>query len=167
MFFNYWIGFVKETYIFLGVCCTLNFYYFRFDTAGNTFNSLTALFWAAVLLLFPLFVSVLYSKKANYHLILAEDRNFTSSYGHAIEGLNIIKQGRSVILLLVFSLFRSLALIGIVVFMQERPILSIFIVNYSSLIIITVTGYVRPYTDNVQNNMQYFNEFILLLLTYH
>lgn len=70
MFFNYWIGFVKETYIFLGVCCALNFYYFRFDTVGNTFNSLLALFFALVVLLFPFFVSFFYANRANYRLIL-------------------------------------------------------------------------------------------------
>lgn len=67
----------------------------------------------------------------------------------------------------VFSCLRSLALICIFVFMQDRPLLSIFFVNYTSLMIITVTGFVRPYTNNIQNRMQHINELFLLALTYH
>ena len=34
MFFNYWLGFLNETYLFLAVCVGLNLTYFRWDTHG-------------------------------------------------------------------------------------------------------------------------------------
>lgn len=51
--------------------------------------------------------------------------------------------------------------------MQNYPLFSIFLVNYTSLLIITVTGLVSPYTDPVQNTMQIVNESLVLIVTYH
>jgi len=34
MFFNYWLGFLNETYLFLAVCSGLNFYYFNWNSYG-------------------------------------------------------------------------------------------------------------------------------------
>lgn len=34
MFFNYWLGFLNETYLFLAVCSGLNIYYFKWNSYG-------------------------------------------------------------------------------------------------------------------------------------
>jgi hypothetical protein len=57
MFCNNWIGFINETYIFLGVCSSLNVvYYNRFDTSGNSFNTIISIFFCAVIVLFPAYI---------------------------------------------------------------------------------------------------------------
>jgi hypothetical protein len=45
--------------------------------------------------------------------------------------------------------------------------MSIFLVNFTSLIIITVAGLVSPYKDPILNAMQLVNESFVILLTYH
>lgn len=167
MFMNNWIAFINETYIFLGVCAAINYHYLHFDTAGNAFNSLLTIFFTVVIFVFPFFVAVWYSRKENYKLILSEDELFISKYGHAIEGLNFLRQGKYALLFPVLNNLRNLALICTVVFLQDQPLLSIFIVNYLSLMMITVTGLVNPFKDRTQNRMKLLNEVFVLLLTYH
>jgi hypothetical protein len=65
MFYNNWIQFFYETYLFLGVCAGLNFYYFKFDSYGNTINSLLALFFGTIIVIFPFFVIIYYNLPKN------------------------------------------------------------------------------------------------------
>ena len=69
MFFNNWITFINETYLFLGMCAAINFYYLYFDTYGNIANSALSIFFGTVILLFPLYVIIFYSSQKNYALI--------------------------------------------------------------------------------------------------
>lgn len=69
MFFNNWIQFVNETYLFLGVCVALNTNYFYFDTYGNAINSLCSVLLGGVLLAFPIFIISFYTRESNYNLI--------------------------------------------------------------------------------------------------
>ncbi len=98
------------------MCAALNYYYFRFDTPGNAFNSLLAIFFTLVLFVFPFFVAIWYSRKKNYYLILDEDVLFIEKYGHGIEGLNFLREARYVLLFPVINYLRSLVLICTVVF---------------------------------------------------
>jgi hypothetical protein len=85
MFFNYWIGFIYETYIFFGVCASLNaIYYNRFDTTGNAFITLLSILICAVIVLFPVYIKIFFSLKRNYSLIEVEDELFYAKYGHVI-----------------------------------------------------------------------------------
>jgi hypothetical protein len=61
MFWNNWLGFFYETYLFLGVCVALNCWYFNFNTYGNAFNSLVSVIFGFVLLILPFFVGILYN----------------------------------------------------------------------------------------------------------
>jgi hypothetical protein len=69
MFFNYWIGFFNETFLFLAVCAGLNFWYFKFSNAGEGFNSLLALLFALILASYPFFVGIFYTRKNNLNRI--------------------------------------------------------------------------------------------------
>jgi hypothetical protein len=60
--YGFWISFLEETYLFLFVCSGLNLrYYFEWSKAGDAANSLFAIFFGIVLLIFPFFVSIFYS----------------------------------------------------------------------------------------------------------
>lgn len=69
MFYNSWISFVSENYLFLSVCAALNVYYFRWDTPGNVLNSLLTVIVGTVLGLYLLFVPCFYLRRNNYLLI--------------------------------------------------------------------------------------------------
>ncbi len=70
MFFNNWIGFFNETYLFLGVCAALNTFYFHFNTAGNTFNSIVSLMFGSTIIIFPFFVAIFYNDSVFYKRIV-------------------------------------------------------------------------------------------------
>ena len=117
MRFNYWIGLINETYMFLSVCCGLNLiFYCKWDSAGNIVNSLMAVICTLAIFAFPFFVSIWYFKKENYQLILKLDKDFIARYGNAIEGLNFKRRGRQVLFYLTISILRKLWLAHIVVF---------------------------------------------------
>jgi hypothetical protein len=61
MFYNYWIGFINEAYLFLAVCAGLNLFNFIWSTYGDAINSFLALFCGSVIISFPVFVGVFYS----------------------------------------------------------------------------------------------------------
>lgn len=63
MFYNYWIGFISETYLFLAVCAGLNLFYFKWSTYGDAINSFFALFFAVMIVSFPFFVGTFYNFK--------------------------------------------------------------------------------------------------------
>jgi len=117
MFWNNWIQFYNETYLFLGVCAALNYYYFRFDSYGNIINSVCAGMFGSIIIVFPFFVIVFYNLKQNYQKIKNNDTEFFERYGSAIEGLNFLRLENYVILYPFFSCLRKLSLIYVVVFM--------------------------------------------------
>ncbi len=129
MFYNGWISFVSENYLFLSVCAALNVYYFRWDTPGNVLNSLLTVIVGTVLGLYLLFVPCFYLRRKNYLLINgvggAQDETFLARFGGAIEGLNFFRQGRKVILFPIIWSIRMLAYVAAIIFMHKRPGLSI------------------------------------------
>ena len=66
MFFNGWIKFTSETYLFLAVCVCLNLNYLVWGSTGDAFNSLCTIFFALVLIAFPIFVAIFYPSKKYY-----------------------------------------------------------------------------------------------------
>jgi len=130
MFYNNWIQFYYETYLFLGVCAGLNFYYFKFDGYGNSINSLLALFFGVVIVIFPFFVIVFYNFPKNKIKIKKNDEEFFQRFGSVLEGLNFLREGQWVTIYPFFSCLRKLSLTYTVVFMQDFKVYSIFIVNF-------------------------------------
>ena len=116
MFYNYWIGFVNEAYLFLAVCAGLNLFYLRFSNYGDAINSLIALFFGFILIIFPIFVGTFYSKKSNYDKIVDRNEEFISRFGNAITDLNFKRQDKLVLINTCASVLRKLSLAYIVVF---------------------------------------------------
>ena len=65
MFFNYWLGFLNETYLFLAVCAGLNLTYFRWNTYGLSINTTLAIVFGVLLVLLPFFTAIFYSSARN------------------------------------------------------------------------------------------------------
>ena len=102
MFYNSWIAFVKENYLFLAVCASLNVYYFRWDTPGNVVNSLITVLTGAVLLSYLVFVPCFYLRRKNLALIIGPDGQsdelFVAKFGSAIEELNFFREQKQVVI---------------------------------------------------------------------
>lgn len=54
-----------------------------------------------------------------------------------------------------------------VVFMQDYPVFSIFMVNFHALLMMITSGTIEPGTEVTGNRMELFNEAFVLLTTYH
>lgn len=91
MFFNNWFQLINETYVFLGVCAALNFYYFYWDNYGNAINSLCSILFGSLLVLFPFFIILYYNLPESKRKIRAGDEDFNLRYGSVIDGLNFLR----------------------------------------------------------------------------
>ncbi len=125
MFFNYWLGFFNETYLFLSVCAGLNLFYFRWGSFGEAINTVFALFFGTFLAVFPFFVAIFYNVPTNYEKIRRKDVNFLARFGETIVGLNFKRKGRLVMIHTVASYIRKFWLAYLVVFQQSSPVLCI------------------------------------------
>ena len=167
MFWNNWIQFYYETYLFLGVCVALNLYYFRFDSYGNTINSLSAAILGTMIIIFPFFVIVFYNLPKNYEKIKSYQTEFLERFGSVLEGLNFLRLENYVLWFPFFSCLRKLLLIYVVVFMQSKQVMSIFAVNFQATFMIMLVGYIPPFKENILNQMELLNEAFVLLTNYH
>ena len=166
--YGFWISFFDETYLFLLICSFLNLgYYFQWKRYGEGINCLIALVSVILLLIFPIFVPIFYSKSTNQDLILKGDSNFKERFGSIIHGLNFKRRGGLALIYPCMQLFRKLWLAYILVFQKDRNLLCIFSVIVQSLIMIGVTGLAEPMTDISENRMQLFNECFILVFVYH
>ena len=116
MFFNYWVGFLNETYLFLAVCASLNLFYLRWSAYGDALNSSIALFFGILILAFPLFIAVHYNLPNNYKKITQRDEDFLARYGNILNDLNLKRRGRIVFIPVIASFIRKLWLIYMIVF---------------------------------------------------
>lgn len=118
MFWNNWLKFFYESYLFLGMCVALNTQYFLFNTFGNVFNSLIAVFFGIILVLLPIFVGVFYNLLKFAERIWTRDEEFFARYGSIVDSLNFIRNGQIVMLYPIASLTRKLWLVLTLVYMQ-------------------------------------------------
>lgn len=134
---------------------------------GNALNSLLALFFGVILVIFPIFVAIFYSREKNYELIKKGDQDFMARYGSIIDGLNFKRRLRWALFYPCLSLCRKLWLAYILVYQKDKPVLCIFCVMVQALLMIAVAGTVEPMTAVSKNRMQLFNELFVVLISYH
>ena len=87
-------------------------------------------------------------------------------YGQVLEGLNFLRIGQKVTLYPFFNLLRKLSLIYVVVFMQDRPVFSIFALIYQAIFMITLVGYILPFKSRLENYLELINEVFVLVVCY-
>jgi len=73
MFYDSWIAFFSETYLFLAVCAGLNINYLSWNDYGEIVNSIISIIISTILLCLPVFTFVFYSKTSNYDKIINRD----------------------------------------------------------------------------------------------
>jgi hypothetical protein len=67
MRYNYWIVLINQKFMLLAVCCSLNlFFYFKFDSFGNSINTLLAISLSATLFIYAIFVAVWLNLPKNF-----------------------------------------------------------------------------------------------------
>ena len=129
MFFNYWIQFMYENYLFLGVCVSLNLFYYFFNSWGNGINSIISTFFVICLLLFPVFLIAFYNFPSNFERAVSNNKIFYEKFGSVINHLNL-KNGRYILFYPFFDILRKLMLIVTIVYMQDYPVLSVYAIIF-------------------------------------
>jgi len=115
--YDFWMSFFDETYLFLLICSGLNLKnYFEWQKFGDGANTFIALFFGLVLLVFPMFVLIFYSKKKNYELIKKKDAEFTERFGSILQALNFKRRGLWALCYPFVSLLRKMWLAYILVY---------------------------------------------------
>jgi hypothetical protein len=66
MYFDYWLGFLNETYLFLAVCVGINFSYQSWTSYGEGLNTALAYLFGFLLAALPVFTAVYYVIPSNY-----------------------------------------------------------------------------------------------------
>jgi hypothetical protein len=138
MYFDYWVSFFNDTYLFLAVCVLINLNYFKWPSYGDAVNCLLALSFGSVIVLFPFFVLIFYNLGKNYNKILKLDKEFKERFGSILEGLNFKRQGRSVLIYTFATLVRKLWLAIIVVCFKDNQVFNIIQVNCQALLMMVV-----------------------------
>ena len=98
MFYDGWIKFLHENYLFLAVCICLNLSYLKAHTFGDFFNSTLAFVLGLGVVAFPIYIGLFYNLKKNRSLIEARDHAFFSKFGSAISDLNFKQKGFKVLI---------------------------------------------------------------------
>ena len=88
MFYDSWLTFLSESFLFLAVCVGLNMYYFKVQDFGDAFNTVCAVLFGFALLFFFVFVPIFYSLKQVYRLIINRDEEFLSRFGSFLSEFN-------------------------------------------------------------------------------
>ncbi len=97
--YGFWISFFDETYLFLLVCACLNLRgHFEWYTGGDAMNSLLALLFGILMVIFPIFVAIFYRTNSNLQKIREGNADFIARYGSVIDGLNFKRRYRWVLL---------------------------------------------------------------------
>lgn len=84
VFFNKAFAFFDETYLLIAMCASLNMHYLLWNSWGNIINSTTAILFLAAVLVFPLVVYIIYTKKQNQKFIRDREQTgkiFMSKFG--------------------------------------------------------------------------------------
>ena len=130
MFYDGWIKFFDETYLFLAVCVGLNCYCFRWTSFGERFNSFFTLLLGLFILAYPFFIAIFYNLKRSLRRIQNRDESFLSRFGSAIDNLNFLRRGRIVLIYRPASVIRKLWLALIILYLRNSPVFCIFHVNF-------------------------------------
>lgn len=143
-------------------------FYFNLNSLGNRVNAIFAVILLITSVGFPLFVGIFYNLKSVVSALSTLYRtDFKRSLGELMDGLNVKRNGRIVLLYPLISLIRRLILVVTCVYLTEFPVFSIFSINFQSQILIMTVGLISPFSLKSSNAMELFNETCVLLINYH
>ena len=96
-----------------------------------------------------------------------QKENVKKRVGAAYANLALSKNDRSVLVLWFFTLLRRLAIAYVITFGQYSLVLQLFFVNFSTIFMMILIGFIRPYTNEAENILELVNEFTYLLIYCH
>ena len=156
------ITFIDASFLILGVCCAVNIYQVYTGVASKNFSYYFAI--CAIFSYNPYLLGLLgYLCRKFPHLQTQQVKN---KVGSAYADLDL-KKGRSVLVFMVLSYTRRVALCFVITFGRTSMVAQLFFTNFCSLLIIGYLGLVRPFNSVSGNRLELLNEYTILLLYCH
>ena len=87
--------------------------------------------------------------------------------GAAYENLAVSTNGQPVLAFWFFSFVRRLAIAYVITFGRYSLVSQLFFVSFSTIFMIFLIGFTRPYTEKTENIIELVNEFTYLLIYCH
>lgn len=167
LFWNGTLTFINEGLLFIAMCASLNTFYLKWDTIGNTLNSLSCFVFLAITLVYVIVVVVVLNTDKIYNSIQKKNEALLSKFFSILSDLNFKREGRKVMIYRSFSVARVIILVSTLVYMNRYPLFSVISLNFQSLICIIILGYTMPFSNKQTNKLELMNEFFVLVTLYH
>ena len=149
--------------MFLGVCFSINIHqaYIGVAKINSSFYFAFISMLAIVLYLLILLCYMQFKFKE------LQTEDVKKRVGAAYADLAVNTNGRAVLVFLFFSLVRRLAIAFVITFGQFSLVSQLFFVNFSTMFMMILIGFIKPYTKEAENILELVNEFTYLLIYCH
>jgi len=160
LFHNYIVGMMNESYSLLSVCTLISFYHISFASYGDTIQTVTGMFFFAMLFIYPAFI---------YRILVRgwNGPNFTElmeMFSHFFEELRT-DIGPVALIHPYWFLFRRFLMGLVVVVLRNYLCFQIFLKGISIVASVVISGYV-PFETTHKRKVEFFNEIIVMMVMY-
>lgn len=127
LFFDYSLKFVNEAFLIILVGVTLNTFYFKWNTFGNTLNSIPCTFGTFLILAHLITLAIIFSRKKFVELVKSSDERFRARFGSMYSNINIMRPeiGPKALHFNLLNNVRKLVFVSTLIYFQRWPNLSI------------------------------------------
>ena len=162
-FFNRITIFIEGSFLFLCVCFSINIHQ-AYKGVVKMNSSFYFAFISMVAIIIYLLILLFYMRCELKEL---QTKDVKKRAGAAYANLAVSKYGRAVLAFWFFSFVRRLVIAYVITFGQYSLVLQLFFVNFSTIFMMIMIGFIRPYTNETENILKLFNEFTYLLIYCH
>lgn len=159
----YWtsqIMILNGSYVILSICTAVNVSSLEWPSYGYYINNLCAIFFFIVCAVFPFFQ--LHFCVKNFENLLKPE--VKKKWGSLYEGNNLKTKG--FVFYNFWFLFRRFTLGLVLVFVKEILFVQIFTLVYQTIVAVLIMGSTKPMDFNQSNQMEFFNEIMILFIMY-
>ena len=96
-----------------------------------------------------------------------EKEDVKKRVGAAYANLAVSTHGKPVLAFWILSFVRRLAIAYVITFGQYSLVSQLFFVNFSTIFMMILIGFIKPYTEKTENIIELVNEFTYLLIYCH
>ena len=164
LFHNYIIGMMNESYSLLSVCTLIGFYHISFASYGDTIQTVTGMFFFAMLFIYPTVVYRILVRGWNGNKWNENFHFLKDMFSHFFEELRT-DIGPVALIHPYWFLLRRLLMGIVVVVLRKHLCFQVFLKGMSIVTAVIISGFV-PFATTNKRNLEFFNEIIVMMVMY-
>jgi len=164
LFHNYLIGMMNESYSLLSVCTLISFYHISFASYGDTIQTVTSMFFFAMLFIYPIAVYRILVRGWNGNKWNINFHYLKDMFSHFFEELRT-DIGPLALIHPFWFLIRRFLMGVVVVVLRKHLCFQVFLKGMSIVATVIISGYV-PFATKTKRNIEFFNETIIMIVMY-